>query len=278
MVVELFARLAVVVGVLVAVGLVAVAGQDRLLSLRRTWIRRLLSVLPEIGILAVILMLNSVARRIGPDLSWLIGFEVTDAIYQLEGDVIVWIQTFANPPLTLFFSRIYVYGYAFLVVFPLVLYLTLDDNRPLRTTVIAFGINYLIGLVCYLFIIAYGPRNLLPDTVDPLLYMNFPEYQELTRQVNRNTNVFPSLHASLSATVALLAVRTRTSFPRWAPIATVVAASVIVSTMYLGIHWLTDVVAGILLAVVSVVAADRIVEWRGESTPVADRLLERFGS
>ncbi len=276
MVLELFARLGLIVGLLVLLGLVAIAGWARVQSLLAHWPRRLLSIIPELGLLGVILVLNTLARRFGPDLSWLIGFEVTDPIYQLEGDVIVWIQSFAAPPFTIFFSRIYVYGYVFLLVFPLLLYLTLDDNRPLRTTVVAFGINYVIGLACYLLIIAYGPRNLLPQSVEPLLYANFPEYQELTRQVNRNTNVFPSLHASLSGTVALMAVRTRSVFPRWVPIAVALAVCVVISTMYLGIHWLTDVVAGLVLAVIAVWIAERIVARRGRSTPVADRLLDRF--
>ncbi|MFW6448190.1 MAG: phosphatase PAP2 family protein [Halobacteriota archaeon] len=263
-------------GALVAIGLATMVGYARLRGLQADWLDRTLSVLPEFGLLGVILLVNSVAREFGPDVSWVIGFEVTDLIYQLEGDLIVWIQSFANSPVTAYFSRMYVYGYTFLLIFPLVAYLALEDNRPLRTLIVAYAGNYLIGLFFYLVIIAYGPRNLLPDTVEPLLYSTYPEYQTLTRQVNRNTNVFPSLHASLSATVVLLAVRTREAYPRWLPISTGIALSVIVSTMYLGIHWATDVVAGIVLAVLAVHLADRVVEYRGQRTPFADRILERY--
>ncbi|MFW6449005.1 MAG: phosphatase PAP2 family protein, partial [Halobacteriota archaeon] len=166
---------------------------------------------------------------------------------------------------------------AFLLVFPLLAYMALEDNRPLRTLVIAYASNYLLGLLFYLVVIAYGPRNLLPDTVEPLLYSTYPEYQNLTRQVNRNTNVFPSLHASLAATVVLLAWRTRDTYPRWLPVSAAIAASVVVSTMYLGIHWATDVVAGLVLAYVAVELAERVADRRGRRTPFADVLLERYG-
>jgi membrane-associated phospholipid phosphatase len=74
--------------------------------------------------------------------------------------------------------------------------------------------------------------------------------------------VFPSLHTSLSATVALLAARYRSTAPGWLPIAVIGAASVAVATMYLGIHWLTDVLAGFLLAAFSVGAGARFAERR----------------
>ncbi|MFW6153331.1 MAG: phosphatase PAP2 family protein, partial [Halobacteriota archaeon] len=236
MLLELVARLVVVVATATLVGLFVIVGLDRLTSRMDVWWARLVSVAPEVTVLGLVLLTNNLARQFGPEVSWIIGIEVTDAIYQLEGGLVIWIQSFATPAMTTFFSRIYVYGYVFLLVFPLVAYLALDDMRPLRTLILAYAFNYVIGLVCYLVIIAYGPRNLLPDLVEPLLYTTFPEYQELTRQVNRNTNVFPSLHASLSVTVAAVSYRTRTSYPRWFPVATLLAASVIVSTMYLGIH------------------------------------------
>ncbi len=263
---EILLRITFVTVVSISIGLVVVVGLDRVPREFAFWRMRLVAVLPELIILGFILAFNNIARRYGPDISWILGWEFTDTIYRLEGTFVVWIQEFANPLTTTFFSRIYIYGYIFLLVFPAIAYFVLSDNRPLRVLLLAYGVNYLIGLGFYILIIAYGPRNLLPELVDPLLYSSFPEYQELTRQVNRRVNVFPSLHTSLSMTVVILAYRTRGSYPRWLPLATFIGISVVISTMYLGIHWATDVVAGVFLAWVSVVSASYIITtWGGDS-------------
>jgi membrane-associated phospholipid phosphatase len=68
--------------------------------------------------------------------------------------------------------------------------------------------------------------------------------------------IFPSLHASLSTTVAILAWESRAVYPRWVVVALPLAAGVGFATMYLGIHWALDVVGGICLGVVSVTIAD----------------------
>lgn len=255
-----FLRLGLVVLLLHLLGLVLIVGEERLRQFRRTWRTKGREVLPVLGALGLALVINNYARQIGPDISWIIGVEVTDVIYRLEGDFVVWLQSFASFPVTTYFSYMYIYGYAFLLTFPLLAYLTHRDTRPVRTLLWAYLFNYMLGLVIYLVIIAYGPRNNLPHLVEPLLYSTFPEYAYITREVNRSVNVFPSLHTSLSMTVLFVAMWTRRSFPRWLPVAAVFALSITVSTMYLGIHWASDVVAGIALAGVSVVLGIRIVE------------------
>lgn len=271
----LLVRLVLVVGSAVAVGLVGIVGWERIRCLRTDLKGRLLTNLPGLSLLVGVLLINNVLRRIGPDVSWIIGWEVTGLIYGTEGEFVVWLQSFSTPQLTIFFSYVYIYGYVFLLVFPLLAYLALENSRPLRMTLLAFAINYWIGLVCYLLIIAYGPRNILPDIIEPLLYSTFPEYQHLTRQVNRNTNVFPSLHTALAMTVAFIAYRTREEYPCWAPLAIVLAICIAVSTMYLGIHWAMDVVAGVVLAAISVVLAERITEYHLRRTGPIRSLTKR---
>jgi membrane-associated phospholipid phosphatase len=253
-------RVTVVVAGLLCLGVVTMVGPDRLRRLRSSWRDRVRTGGPALLLLLVVLGINSVARDAVPQLSWVVGIEITDTLYQIEGAFVAQVQSLGNPAVTTYFSSVYVYGYVFLLVFPVVAYVALDELDSFRTLVWAYLFNYTLGLVCYALFIAYGPRNVLPELVDPLLYAPTPEYQLLTREVNHHTNVFPSLHTSLSVTALLLAYRTRDVYRRWFVVAAVLAVSVVVSTMYLGIHWATDVVIGVGLGWVSVALADRVVE------------------
>jgi membrane-associated phospholipid phosphatase len=255
------AQIIAVVLSLVGVAAVTIVGPRQLEATARSFRDRVRAAGPSIGILAVVLVINSIIRDAGGDLSWIIGINVTGYIHSLEGALVADIQSLATPVLTEYFSFIYVYGYAFLLICPVVLYLALEDSEALREMTMAYTLNYAIGLVFYVLFISYGPRNLIADQVQSLLYTDWPKSQLITSQVNRNTNVFPSLHSSLSATVALLAYRTRETYPKWPLVAIPVAMSVIIATMYLGIHWGTDVITGIALGVFAVFAAERIREW-----------------
>ncbi len=283
MLVRVLLQLIVVVTVMTAVSTAAVVGRDRLSKTRREYRDRLKSAAPITGILAISLLFNSVAREIVPDLSWMIGWEVTEAFYDIEGGFVLWVQSYATPVATTYFSFIYIYGYVFLLVFPVVAYFALSDTRPLRELLTAYTLNYTLGLLCYVLVIAYGPRNMIPDLAEALLYETYPQYQHLTRQVNRNTNVFPSLHTSLSATVAMFAYRTRDVYPKWMLAAIFLAISVAISTMYLAIHWTIDVLAGIVLAYVSITLAERFVgRWSAsdliDEWPLVKRFAERWQS
>lgn len=253
---------------LLVVATAVVVGRPGVSRARRHFRGRLRSVSPHLLVLLVILGINQVARTAGPELSWFIGWNITSLIYAVEGDAVAVVQSIEAAPLTAYFSFMYLYGYAFLVTFPFVAYFAAEDPRPMKVTAVSYAMNYAIGVVAYVLFISYGPRNFMPEVVDSLLFTTYPQAQLLTRQVNANTNVFPSLHTSLSVTVAVLAIRTREVYPRWAVLAPVVAANILVATMYLGIHWATDVVAGVGLAVFSVYLAGRWLDR--EDAPAAD--------
>jgi len=268
-------RVVAVVAVACAASLPPVVGRSGLVRLRREGVGRIRRAAPELAALGIILGVNGLVRDRVPDVAWLVGWNITGYIHALEGGFVPWVQSFATPPLTAYFSFAYVYGYAFLLVFPVAAYLAHPEPRRLRELVVGYGLNYVLGLVCYALFVAYGPRNLLADQVDSLLFVTYPEFQLLTSQVNTNTNVFPSLHTSLSVTVAAFAVRSRATYPLWAVAATGLAASIVASTMYLGIHWLTDVVAGVALAGVCVGLAARLT---APSTPSMRSLLADAGA
>lgn len=257
---EILVRIGVTVALMVgAATLLCVDHADLGRSLRDAEKRR--AIAPYAGGLVGVLALNKVAREVGPEISWIIDWNITGLIHSVEGDAVAQLQdALATPLLTEYLSFMYIYGYVFLLTFPFVLYYALADTRPFRELAVAFGVNYTLGVLCYVLFVALGPRNLIRDLVTPFLYTTDPLSQLLTREVNASTNVFPSLHTSLSTTILLLAWRTRERYPLWLPIAALFGASITLATVYHGIHWITDVVAGVVLAVLSVAIAPRVVD------------------
>lgn len=192
----------------------------------------------------------------------IVGMKITADIYRFESQLfatnpVTVLQSFQSPELTSYFVFTYMYAYVFLISFPFVAYFALEETEKMSTLLVAFALNYAIGYVCYTLFIAFGPRNFDPNLFQNLLYQSFPQARYLTGTVNGYTNVFPSLHTSLSATTILLAWFSRDEYPLWFPISAVIGVSVILSTMYLGIHWFTDVIGGTLLAVGCVYVARR---------------------
>ncbi|OAQ51191.1 phospholipid phosphatase [Natrinema mahii] len=260
MLAEVLTQVALVIGILLPISVLVFIGRERLVRTRAEWRDRLRTNAPVIAVLLVVLLINRVARQTAPELSRKVGVHLTATFYNVEGEFILLFKSVETPELTAYFASVYVFGYTFLLIFPVIAYFMLSDTRTFRRLLAAYALNYAIGLVLYILIIAYGPRNVMPaELTERMLYDTNPQYQYLTREVNANTNVFPSLHTSLSATVAAFASMTRSAYPKWFPIAVVLAASVAISTMYLGIHWGIDVAAGLVLAAACVVLSDKLV-------------------
>ena len=249
-----------IVAALCAVGAVTIVGRSRLHELLSEFKPRIREVAPYLGVLVVVVALNSAVRDRAQQLSWIVGLNITDNIQSIEGNFVAVVQSFETASLTAYFSWVYIYGYVFLLVFPLLAYIALSERETLKKLIVAYSLNYFLGLALYIIFIAYGPRNTAPDLFANLLYDTHGQYVFLTSNVNNPTNVFPSLHTSLSATAAIFAYKTREAYPIWLAVSIVLAVSIIISTMYLGIHWATDVVAGIVLAGTCVYLADRYID------------------
>ncbi len=275
--VDVLVTLSTVVGIALVVATGVLVGFGRLFRALRDAPRRVGAIAPYLAVLLVVLGLRRLALTYGPAFSWLLDINITTLIYSIEGTAITGLQAIGTPLVTRYFIYSYLYGYTFLLLFPFVAYFALEDTTHLRELVVADLLNYTIGLVCYVLFIAYGPRNL--NIAPELLFDIYPQSQLLTSEVNRNVNVFPSLHTSLSVTVAALAIRTRDEYPVWAVLSVFLAVSVSVSTMYLAIHWVIDVVAGTVLGLVAYwggvhspqVTSGMVVEEVDERTAWIDR-------
>ena len=228
---------------------------------------RIRDISPYLGAAIAFLLIKQATHEYRLQLSYALDWHITSELYAVEGEFVALLQDLVPTSTLGFFSAIYVVGFAFLLVTAPLLYFLLPSQRRLKELLVAYLLNYLIGSICYTLFIAYGPRNYLLS-VDGLMYQTYPETQLLTAAISSNTNVFPSLHTSLAVVVLLIAWRSRREYPRWFAIVGLVASSVVFSTMYLGIHWLIDVLAGVVLGVVAVTVAGRWVRYADGDTSV----------
>ncbi|QZA87851.1 phosphatase PAP2 family protein [Salinarchaeum sp. IM2453] len=271
----LLVNVSAVVAVMLIIMTAISVSKGQILSLRKDWKRRVKQTAPIAILLVGILLFNSFARDRVFAVSRRIGWRPIGPISDYEETIILAIQDVVIHELTVYFSFIYVYGYAFMLIFPVIAYLVLTDTIHLRKLLTAYSVNYMVGIVFYTLVLLYGPRNTFTDLVT--LYEFQPEMQYITREVNDNTNVFPSLHTSLSATIAIFAYRTRDAYPVWNVVALILAASVAISTVYLAIHWVVDVIAGLILAWVSVLVADMTVD-RFSVTRIVYNIFDKIRS
>lgn len=195
--------------------------------------------------------------------AWL-GYDATALIHALEGDAASVFQKLAWLP------AIWVLAFFYVVMFPVVTaapLLFLAATRRLaayRALLAGVVVNYAACLPFYFFFPVKEMWAGNPGKVDLLLDRLSPAIMEAYRATSALDNCFPSFHTSLAVTSAIIAWR---SCPR--PFAWAIATCstlIVVSTLYLGIHWATDVVAGTLLAI----AVTRFLRAGAAETPAPD--------
>ncbi|WJH32566.1 phosphatase PAP2 family protein [Paenibacillus sp. CC-CFT747] len=124
----------------------------------------------------------------------------------------------------------------------------------------AMMFNYMIAIPFYLFFPVNEVWYYASTKVEFLMTSVFPTFEQEYRPLSGLNNCFPSLHTSLSVTMAVIAWKSNSVFWRRFTIGS--AAFIIFSIFYLGIHWLTDMCGGLLLGLFAGTMALRLSEGR----------------
>jgi hypothetical protein len=119
----------------------------------------------------------------------------------------------------------------------------------------AVTFNYLAALPFFLFL-PVPERWAYPAAKAPLMSdLLSTRLIEIVRPISGLDNCFPSMHVALSAQVIMLAYWSRS---RWRHSVLCLGGTVILSTFYLGIHWVPDLVMGLATAGLSFALAVRL--------------------
>lgn len=211
--------------------------------------------------LLLIMALNKFELRLEAALS--VPADLTGALAGWEGGWQGALQrALESPSLTLICAFFYLVVFQGFMVASLIVYARAGNDKLYYALCFALLLNYLIAVPFYLFVpvreawaAAPGVRFLMLDA--------FPSFETQYRRLSGLDNCFPSLHTSISVTMALLAFRSGSR--RWAIFGAANAAVILFSIFYLGIHWATDMFAGLILATVVVAVGLKVGAWADRS-------------
>jgi membrane-associated phospholipid phosphatase len=212
---------------------------------------------------SVILFLNKNELKLE---EWLnVSYDLTPALSGWEGSWQVWLQkTFQSDFLTTISAFFYLVVFQSVMIASVFIYTHNQNMKIYYAFCIALLTNYLLAVPFYLFV----PINevwFVQPQVKFLMLDVFPTFEQDYRSLSGLNNCFPSLHTSLSVTMALIA--SRSGIRRWAIFNWVSAAIIIFSIFYLGIHWFTDMLAGVALALFAAFVGIKVGDWADRSAP-----------
>jgi membrane-associated phospholipid phosphatase len=195
-----------------------------------------------IGILVFIHLLE--VNFLDPYITSLIGQNYTSTIQAIEDGAVHWISDHWVPALVDFFVLIYIVLYPFLLWFSLFYFLVADQRRAMKTFAIGFLLIYSIAIWFYLFVPITNVYTVYrtPSALNIVL----PGIEQFFYATTTSNNCFPSLHVAMILLVARAVSQTNNK--RYMFLIYFCTLCVITSVIYLAIHWITDVIGGILLA------------------------------
>ena len=182
----------------------------------------------------------------------------THWIHSIEGDFSIWAQDlFRNDVLTDVLSFHYLFVYLFIIWFVPIYFILVKDQVMADKAALNYFVIYLLAVPLYLFFNVEVTSSFIPG-MDALLYHD-SWYMEFFTNNDPLDNGFPSLHFGLPVGFLILnRLHCRDlGIPirewRHRELDMFVLANVMIyffSIQYLGVHWVTDIVPGLILAAI----------------------------
>ena len=192
---------------------------------------------------------------IDPVLTELVGVDFAPVVQSVEGDAVFWFSQHWTPVLVYFFVIMYIAIYPFTLWFSPFYFLVADKKESMETLSYGLLLIYIVALPFYLFVPvtnvykSYGVESALENVI--------PTVEDFFYSTTTQNNCLPSLHVAITILVAWSVYLTGNK--KLTYFAFFCMVSVILSVIYLAIHWITDVVFGAILAVVVILILKRFI-------------------
>jgi membrane-associated phospholipid phosphatase len=182
---------------------------------------------------------------IDPQVTSWVGHDFANNIQGIEGKTVYWFSQNWIDVFIYFFVIMYIAVYPFTLWFSIFYFIFNNEKKAMRSLAYGLFLIYIISLPFYLFMpisnvyTFYNTSSAL-ETVIPSIESFF--YSTTTQN-----NCLPSLHTAMTILIAyclkITGNKKLTYFGYF------VMICIIISVIYLSIHWITDVIAGVILTV-----------------------------
>ena len=175
----------------------------------------------------------------------IVGNDFAASIHHIENGVVHWFSQHWTPALLYIFVFIYIVVYPFTLWFSPFYFIITKDTKAISTLAYGLVFIYVVALPFYLFLpitnvyTFYGTESALE--------MVIPSVEIFFYSTTTFNNCFPSLHVAMTILIAQSVSLTKNK--RYTYFTYLCAVLVVISVIYLSIHWITDVLGGILLAI-----------------------------
>jgi membrane-associated phospholipid phosphatase len=202
--------------------------------------------LPMIAlIVAVVLIHLAEVHFIDSVATAVVGQDFTAVFTSIEDSAVRWLVQNWYPPLVTVCVYIYIGIYPFTLWFTPLFFLLTNNTRAMKTFAVSLLFVYIIALPFYLF---FPITNVYTYFHEPsALNTVLPNVEQFFYSTTTTNNCFPSLHVAMALLVFLSVLITKNK--RYIALTGFSAGGVIFSVLYLGIHWITDVIGGAILAI-----------------------------
>ena len=185
--------------------------------------------------------------------------DMTPYVYAIEGDIVLWVQqAIKNPLLDEALTHFYVMGFM-TATFASFLYPIYFDDRHMadRVSLSMFWV-YVLAIPFYLFFNVGVTGNHIPE-MQTIAYDLTPEINNWFTRIDPFTNGMPSLHIGLPFAIWLTMQRWDDD-GRWYRYRNFLMGFILLtalSIVYLGIHWIVDIIGGMVVAIIAVEITSR---------------------
>ena len=185
--------------------------------------------------------------------------DMTPYVYAIEGDIVLWIQeSLSNSLLSIGLTHFYVMGFMAITFSSFVYPIFFDDRYMADRVSLSMFWVYILAIPFYLFFNVRVTGNYIPE-METIAYDLTPQIQNWFIQIDPFTNGMPSLHIGLPFAIWLTLERWD-SDERWLRYRRLLLLFIAITAftiLYLGIHWVSDIIGGIIVAVIAVEITSR---------------------